>query len=43
MRIIKRILDWLMFILTGKGPVANEGVDAGIVDYSGEGRDEYGK
>ena len=39
---IKRILDWMVFILTGRGEIADEGVDAGILDYSGEGRDSYG-
>lgn len=40
---LKRILDWIVFILTGKGAVADEGVEAGIIDYSGCGRDTYGK
>lgn len=41
-RILKRILDWALFLLTGKGEIAREGVDAGILDYSGQGRDRYG-
>ncbi len=41
-RILKRILDWVIFLLTGRGEIAREGVDAGILDYSGQGRDRYG-
>lgn len=43
MKVIKTILNWILFILTGKGPIAEEGVKEGILDYSGEGRDENGK
>ena len=35
--------DWLMFLLTGKGSIANEAVDNDIVNYSGQGRNKYGK
>lgn len=41
--ILKRIADWLMFLLTGKGEIAKEAVDAGICDFSGQGRDKYGR
>lgn len=43
MMIVKRILDWIMFLLTGKGEVADEAVAEGIIDYSGQGRDKYGR
>ena len=43
MKVVKRILEWIEFILTGKGEIADEGVDAGIIDYSGQGREEYGR
>ena len=43
MKLIKRILNWLMFILTGKGPIADEAIEEGLIDYSGQGRDKYGK
>lgn len=43
MKILKNILNWFVFLLTGKGEVANEAVDDGLIDYSGQGRDEYGK
>ena len=41
-KLVKRILEWVVFILTGKGEIAKEGVDAGILDFSGQGRDKYG-
>lgn len=40
--VLKRVLDWVVFILTGKGDIANEAVDDGLIDYSGQGRDKYG-
>lgn len=40
---LKRILDWIFFIFTMRGPIADEAVDEGIVDYSGQGRDRYGR
>lgn len=41
--VLKRMLDWFVFLLTGKGEIANESIDEGLIDYSGQGRDEYGK
>lgn len=40
---LKRILDWIVLLLTGQGPIAEEAADAEIIDYSGQGRDKYGK
>ena len=42
-KIIKKIFDWVMFIMTGKGDLANEMIEAGVLDYSGQGRDKYGR
>lgn len=42
-KFLKRVADWFVFLLTGKGPIADEAVDNDIVDYSGQGRDKYGK
>ena len=42
-KMMKAIGNWFVFLLTGKGEFANEMVDAGLVDYSGQGRDEYGR
>lgn len=41
--VLKRVLDWVVLILTGKGEIANEAVDNGICDFSGQGRDKYGR
>lgn len=43
MKILKSVLNWFVFLLTGKGEVANEMIENGAIDYSGQGRDEYGK
>lgn len=43
MKIVKTVIDFLQLILTGKGRIADEAVEQNIVDYSGQGRDEFGK
>lgn len=43
MKVVKRILAWIEFILTGKGEIANEMIELGLIDYSGQGRDKYGR
>jgi hypothetical protein len=43
MKILKNILNWFVFLLTGKGELADEMIDEGLIDYSGQGRDKYGK
>ena len=42
-KFFKRFLDWIVFLLSGKGVIADEGVDDGILDYSGQGKNEYGR
>jgi hypothetical protein len=37
---MKKIINWLLLVLTGK---CEKAVDAGICNYSGQGRDAYGK
>lgn len=40
----KKVLDVLLLLLTGKGGgIAKQAVDDGICDFSGQGRDCYGK
>ena len=39
---MKKILDFIVFVLTGKGEIANEAIEAGILSYEGQGRDKYG-
>ena len=43
MKILKSILNWFVFLLTGKGEIAEEAVREGLISYEGQGRDEYGK
>lgn len=40
---IVKILNVIVFIFTGKGEMADEAVNDEILDYSGQGRDKYGK
>lgn len=42
-KFLKQVADWFVFLFTGKGSIADEAVDNDIVDYSGQGRDKYGK
>ena len=42
-KILRAILDTFVLLLTGKGRLADEAIEAGLVDYSGQGRDCYGK
>lgn len=39
---MKKVLDFIVFVLTGKGAIANEAIEAGILSYEGQGRDKYG-
>ena len=43
MKILKNILNWFVFILTGKGEIGEEAIREGLISYEGQGRDEYGK
>ena len=35
---MRKLLDWLVFLLFGVGPVASNAKAAGILDRSGQGR-----
>jgi hypothetical protein len=37
---MKKIFNWLMMLLTSR---CDEGVENGICDFGGQGRDEFGK
>lgn len=39
-RILSRLLDYFRFLLTGK---SDSFVDANILDFSGQGRNRYGR
>lgn len=43
MKKMKSILNWFVFLLTGKGEIADEAVSENLVDYSGQGKDKFGK
>ncbi len=40
---MKKVIDFIVFLLTGKGDLANEMIDEGVISYEGQGRDKYGK
>ena len=43
MKVLKSVLNWFVFLLTGKGENADEAIREGIISYEGQGRDKYGK
>ena len=43
MKTIQRFFDWFVFLLTGGGNIAKDAINAGLIDYSGQGRDKYGR
>lgn len=40
---MKKVLDFIVFLFTGKGDYATEAIEAGAVSYEGQGRDKYGR
>ena len=40
---MKKIVDFIVFLFTGKGDFAKEAIEAGVISYEGQGRDKYGK
>lgn len=42
-KILIHIGNVIMFLLTGKGALADEMIEAGVLDYSGQGRDSNGR
>ena len=43
MKILKNILNWFMLLVGAKGELTNDAVSEKLCDFSGQGRDEYGK
>ena len=43
MKVLRAIGNFIVFILTGKGELAEEMVDAGVLSYEGQGRDPHGR
>ena len=43
MKVLRAIGNWIMLLMTGKGELAEDMVDAGVIDYGGQGRDPHGR
>ena len=43
MKVLRAIGNWILFLLTGKGELAEEMVEAGVLSYEGQGRDPNGR
>ena len=43
MKILKNILNWFVFLLTGKGELADEMIKKDLISYEGQGRNKNGK
>lgn len=43
MKLMQKIANLFVFMLTGKGKIAERAVDEGLIDYSGQGKNKYGK
>ena len=43
MKILKNIFNWLRLLVGGKSELTDEMVRDGVLDFSGQGRDAYGK
>lgn len=39
----KKILDWILFLFSGTGPILDEAVSEDLCDHSGQGRDKNGR
>ena len=42
-KFLKNIFDWFILLLSGKGDIGDWAVSENLVDYSGQGRDKYGR
>jgi hypothetical protein len=42
-RFLRKTMDILLFVVMCKGPIAEEGISEGYLDFSGQGRNEYGR
>lgn len=43
MKILKNIFNWLRLLVGGKSELTDEMVREGVLDFSGQGRDRYGR
>lgn len=42
-KVLKAIWEWFVYLMTGKGEIGRQAVEDGICDFSGQGRDKYGR
>lgn len=42
-KVFTKIFAWILLFITGKWIMADEIFENGLVDYSGQGKDRYGK
>lgn len=42
-KFFKKLLDFFVFLLSGKGDLADEMIREGVISYEGQGRDSFGK
>jgi hypothetical protein len=42
-KLFKKIGDWFLFIMTGKGKLADEMIELDLISYEGQGRDKNGR
>ena len=40
---MKKVLDFIVFLFTGKGDYAKGAIEEGLVSYEGQGRNKYGE
>lgn len=43
MKILKNIFNWLRLLVGGKSELTDEMVSKDVLDFSGQGRDRYGR
>lgn len=43
LKALEKIFDEIVFLLTGKGKIADEMVEMDLLDYSGQGRNASGR
>ena len=43
MKILKNIFNWLRLLVGGKSELTDEMVSEDVLDFSGQGRDRYGR
>jgi hypothetical protein len=39
---MKKVVDFIVFLFTGKGDFVKEEIEARVISYEGQGRDKYG-